>query len=67
LHHKAYNKNIKKLLSEKLNLRNKNVSEKWKSKIDFKGVKPLKIIEFHEATNEALKYLLMRYRRRILS
>jgi hypothetical protein len=54
-HHTAYNKNSKKLLIEKVNLKNKKVSEKWKSKIDFHGVKPSKIIQFHEATREALK------------
>jgi hypothetical protein len=36
----TYNKNSKKLLIEKVNLKNKKVSEKWKSEIDFQGVKP---------------------------
>jgi hypothetical protein len=44
LHHATYNKNSKKLLIEKVNLKNKKVSEKWKSEIDFQGVKPLKIV-----------------------
>jgi hypothetical protein len=38
-----------------VNLKNKKVSEKWKSKINFHGVQPLKIVQFHEATGEALK------------
>jgi hypothetical protein len=36
------------LLIEKVNLKNKKVSEKWKSEIDFQGVKPSKVMEFHE-------------------
>jgi hypothetical protein len=55
LHHTTYNKNSKKLLIEKVNLKNKKASEKWKSEIDFQGVKPLKFMEFHEETNETLK------------
>jgi hypothetical protein len=31
------------------------VSEKWKSEIDFHGVSPSNIVQFHEATEEALK------------
>jgi hypothetical protein len=44
------------LLIEKVNLKNKKVLKKWKSEIDFQGVKPSKVMEFHEATSEALKY-----------
>jgi hypothetical protein len=40
LHHVAYLKNSKKLLIEKVNMKNKKVSEKWKSKIDFQGGAP---------------------------
>jgi hypothetical protein len=56
LHHATYNKNSKKLFIEKVNLKNKKISEKWKSEIDFQGVKSLKFMKFHEATSEALKY-----------
>jgi hypothetical protein len=49
LHHVAYNRESKKLLLEKLNTRNKNSSEKWKSSIDFDGVAPSKIAQFHNA------------------
>jgi hypothetical protein len=40
LHHTAYNRSSKKLLIEKVNTKNKKVSEKWKSTIDFNGVAP---------------------------
>jgi hypothetical protein len=43
------------MLIEKVNMKNKKMSEKWKSKIDFNGVAPSKIVQFHEATGEALK------------
>jgi hypothetical protein len=51
----TYNRNSKKMLIEKVNMKNKKVSEKWKSEIDFHGVAPSKIVQFHEATREALK------------
>jgi len=54
-HHATFNKNSKKLLIEKVNLKDKNVSGKWKSEINFHGVKPSKIVQFHEATRESLK------------
>jgi hypothetical protein len=55
-YHATYHKNSKKLLlTEKLNLKNKKVSEKWKSKINFHGVKPSKIIQFHKENREYLK------------
>jgi hypothetical protein len=47
LHHAAYNRESKKLLLEKVNTRNKKSSEKWKSSIDFDGVAPSKIAQFH--------------------
>jgi hypothetical protein len=56
LHHVTFNKSSKKLLIEKVNLKNKKVVEKWNSEIDIQGVKPSKVMEFHEATREALKY-----------
>jgi len=40
LHHTAYHKSSKKLLIEKVNMKNKKVSEKWKLEIDFQGVAP---------------------------
>jgi hypothetical protein len=40
LHHVTYHKNSKKLLIEKVNMKNKKVVEKWKSEIDFHGVPP---------------------------
>jgi hypothetical protein len=40
LHHTDYNTSSKKLLIEKVNIKNKKVSEKCKSKIDFNGVSP---------------------------
>jgi hypothetical protein len=55
LHHVAYNRASKKLLLEKVNTKNKRSSEKWKSIIDFDGVAPSKIAQFHGATREALK------------
>jgi hypothetical protein len=55
LHHMDFNKESKKLLIEKINLKNKKVVEKWNSEIDLQGVKPSKVMQFHEATREALK------------
>jgi len=55
LHHVSYNKESKKLLIEKLNLKNKKVVEKWNFEIDLHGVLPSKIMQFHEATKGALK------------
>jgi hypothetical protein len=40
LHHTTYNRASKKLLIEKVNTKNKKVSKKWKSTIDFDGVAP---------------------------
>jgi hypothetical protein len=42
------------MLIEKVNIK-KKVSGKWKSEIDFHGVSPLNIVQFHEETKEALK------------
>jgi hypothetical protein len=39
LHQAAYNRNSKKLLIEKVKMKNMKVFEKWKSKIDFHGEK----------------------------
>jgi hypothetical protein len=39
-----------------LNSKNKNIQEKWNSKFDFQGVPPSKVMEFHEATREALNF-----------
>jgi hypothetical protein len=40
LQHTTYNRSSKKMLIEKVNKKNKKVSEKWKSTIDFNGVAP---------------------------
>jgi hypothetical protein len=56
LHRAAFNQNSKKLQIEKVNLKNKKVAEKWNSEIDIVGVKPSKVLEFHQATGDALKY-----------
>jgi hypothetical protein len=56
LHNTTYNKNSKKFLIQKVNMKNKKAYEKWKLEIDFQGVKPLKFMEFHEETNETSKY-----------
>jgi len=40
LHHTTYHNNAKKKFIEKVNLKNKRVSEKLKSEIDFHGVQP---------------------------
>jgi hypothetical protein len=55
LHHATFNKNSRKLVIEKINAKNKKIQEKWNSEFDFHGVPPSKVIEFHEATGEALK------------
>jgi hypothetical protein len=55
LHRATFNKNSRKLVIEKVNSKNKKIQEKWNSKFDFQGVPPSKVIEFHEATGEALK------------
>jgi len=43
------------MLIQKVNMKNKKVSKKWNLEIDFHGVVPSNIIQFHEATREALK------------
>jgi hypothetical protein len=40
LHHVAFNKESKKLLIDKINLKNKKVPEKLNSNIDLQGVRP---------------------------
>jgi hypothetical protein len=50
LHHVAYNGAPKKLLLEKVNIKNKKSLKKWRSIIDFDGVTPSKIAQFHSAT-----------------
>jgi len=53
-HHATFNKESKKLLIEKINLKNKKVVEKWNSKIDLQGLTPSKSMQFHKTTGEAL-------------
>jgi hypothetical protein len=55
LHHATYNCDSKKLLLEKVNIKNKKLPERWKSSIAFYGVAPSKITQFHRAIGEALK------------
>jgi len=43
------------MLLKKVNTRNKKSSEKWKSSINFDGVAPSKIAQFHNEIGEALK------------
>jgi hypothetical protein len=50
----AYHNNSNNLLIEKVKMKNKKVAEKWKSKIDFQGVPPSKIVQLHDATGETL-------------
>jgi hypothetical protein len=40
----TYNRNSKKKLIEKVNLKNRKVFEKWKLEFDFHGVAPSKIM-----------------------
>jgi hypothetical protein len=56
LHRVVFNRNSRKLIIEKVNSKNKKIHEKWNSELDFQGVPPSKVMEFHEATGEALKY-----------
>jgi hypothetical protein len=56
LHHSTFNKNSIKLVIEKVNSKNNKIQEKWNSKFDFQGVPPYKVMEFHEATRENLKF-----------
>jgi hypothetical protein len=49
LHQTTFNKISKKLLIEKLKLKDKKVVEKWNSDIDIQGVIPSKVMEFNEA------------------
>jgi len=55
LNHMAYNHETEKLISEKVNTKNKSSLERWKYSIDFDGVAPLKNVNFPEATKDALK------------
>jgi hypothetical protein len=50
LHHTTDNRNSKKMLIQKVNMKNKKVFEKWNLEIDFNGVAPSKIVQFDEAT-----------------
>jgi hypothetical protein len=54
------------MLIKKLNMKNKKASKKWKSKIDFHGVAPSKIVQFHEETKEALKESICNIEKEIL-
>jgi hypothetical protein len=56
----TFNKESKKLLIEKINLKNKKVVEKWNSEIDLQGVKPSKVMQFHEATEKHSSPQLMK-------
>jgi hypothetical protein len=38
------------MLIEKINLKNKKFAKKWNFEIDLQGVKPLKVMQFHEET-----------------
>jgi hypothetical protein len=55
LNHATYNRETKKLIIEKVNTKNKKSSERWKSSIDYDGVAPQKILDFHGTTVDALK------------
>jgi len=54
------------MLIEKVNMKNKKMSEKWKSKIDFNGVSRSKTIQLHEAIEEALKESVSNIEKEIL-
>jgi hypothetical protein len=43
---------------EKVNFKNKKVAKKCNSEINIVGVKPSKVLEFHHATWDALKYYI---------
>ena len=43
------------MLIKNVNTKNKKLAEKWKSTSDFDGFAPSKIVQFHDATGEALK------------
>jgi len=55
LHHMDLNKEYKKLLIEKINLKNKKVYEKWNFEIDLQGAAPSKFKQFHEEIGEEIK------------
>jgi hypothetical protein len=54
LYHVDLNRESKKLLIEKVNLKKKRVVEKWNFEIDIHGIKPSKVMKFHKATIESL-------------
>jgi hypothetical protein len=56
LHCVVFNRNSRRLVIKKLNSKNKKIHKKWNSELDFQWVPPSRIMEFHEATGEALKY-----------
>jgi hypothetical protein len=55
LHHVAYNRETKKLLLEKFNMKDKKSSKRWKYSIELDGVAPSKIVDFHGATGDTLR------------
>jgi hypothetical protein len=57
-----FDKSSKKLVIEKIHSKNKKVQGKLSSELDLNGVPPSKIVQIHEATGEALKCQLEKWR-----
>jgi hypothetical protein len=56
LHHAKYDKQSRKLQIERVNLKDKRVTRKWSSEIEVKGLRPSRVLIFHQAMGEALAH-----------
>lgn len=58
LHHSNYQQDIRKLLLRHINVKGKQVIEKWGLEIEIKNANPNDVMEIHWETNEALAHTM---------
>lgn len=56
MHNTHYDKASMKLQIEKVHIRNKKVTKKWKSKVDVLGVGPTRLLKLHMAKRDTLTH-----------
>ena len=56
MHYASYQKDLRKLSLQCVNVKGNHIVEKWGSKIEIKNANPNDVMEFHWETNEALAH-----------
>jgi hypothetical protein len=50
----------KRLHIERVSMKDKKVTEKWSSEVEVKGLKPSRVLKFHQAMGEALAHSIIK-------